>query len=74
MARLIRQSFLATQERAALFGRYCPARVDMLVERPSFTADGCTDQHEYCVIYWQRESRLLFRRPESTVLRWMSLK
>ena len=74
MACLIRQSFLATQERAQLFARYCPAAVDMLVERPSFTADGKTDQHEYCVIYWQRESRLLFRRPESTVLRWMSWK
>ncbi len=74
MACLIRQSFLATQDRAKLFARYCPAAVDMLVERPSFTADGKTDQHEYCVIYWQRESRLLFRRPESTILRWLSWK
>lgn len=74
MACLIRQSFLASQERAELFGRYCPARVDILVERPSFTQDGKTDQHEYCVIYWQRESRLLFRKPESTVLRWLSWK
>ncbi len=71
---LIRQSFLASQERAELFGRYCPTRVDILVERPSFTQDGKTDQHEYCVIYWQRESRLLFRKPESTVLRWLSWK
>ncbi len=74
LACLIRQSFLATQDRAEMFKLYCPAAVDILVERPSFTQDGATDQHEYCVVYWQRESRLLFRRPESTILRWLSWK
>ena len=74
MACLIRQSFLATKERAKLFARYCPARVDILVERPSFTADGATDQHEYCVIYWQRAARTLFRPKGTTVLDWMNWK
>lgn len=70
---LVRQSFLATKERAELFALYRPLKVVILVERPSFTSDGHTDQHEYCVVYWQRESETVFSTRETT-LGWIQWK
>jgi hypothetical protein len=71
---LIRQSFLGTVDRAQLFERYTPSLVHMLVERPSFTLDTATDQHEYAVIYWERESALRFAKRGSTRLEWLKWK
>lgn len=71
---LIRQSFIATKDRFKLFDKYTPKLVDILVQRPSFTQDGATDQHEYAVIYWQRMSRLRFARRGSTRMRWLNWK
>lgn len=47
---LLRQSFAASRERwDRLFKRHRPHRIWQLVGRPSFTANGRTDQHEYAV-------------------------
>lgn len=69
---LLRASFLATSDRKELF-RACPPRyVDHVVERPSFT-EGGTDNHEYCVITWQRISeRRWLTGPEGPTTRWLT--
>lgn len=53
---LLRQSFAASGERyVKLFRSYKPQRIWNLVQRPSYTGDGRTDQHEYAVFIFGAE-------------------
>lgn len=70
---LLRASFMATRDRRDLFRRCPPRYVDHVIERPSFTDGGGTDNHEYVVITWQRISnRLWYTGAEGPTTRWLS--
>jgi hypothetical protein len=71
---LLRSSFTSSKERYPLFESHPPVLVQQIVERPSFTDDGATDQHEYSAFYWRRMSRLSFGDPGQTRLEWLSWK
>ena len=66
VAFLLRLGLLETQKRADLWRAYPPARVSVLIQRPSFTGDGNTDAAAYGIFLWTSPA------PRSTALDWLS--
>lgn len=68
LAFLLRLGFLASRAREALFRKYPPYSVTVLVERPSFTGRG-SDSADYCVVTWDKSKNV---QPGQTNMNWLS--
>lgn len=62
---LVRQGFLASRKRLALWQEHQPRAVIVLAERPSFTGGG-TDSADYCMVWWDK------RYQGTPTLHWLS--